>query len=112
MSWLTNDLAAVQSLKSKDIYGEWIENPIRFIIPREAAECLSVCMVNDAYQEQSIKNNTREKRGEDHIKTAIERFEQHKSAGMKWYELLRNAKNKEELMNIIVKFINLAKTDS
>ena len=95
----------MQPLKSKDIYEEWIENPIRFIAPRKAEECLLVCMVNDAYQEQSTKNNTREKRGDDHIKTAIERFEQHMPAGMKWNEFLGNAKNKEELMNIIVKFI-------
>ena len=27
------------------------------------------------------------------------------SAGMKWKEFLRNAENKEELINIIVKFI-------
>ena len=48
------------------MYGEWIENPIFFIIPLEAAECLLVGTLNDSYQEQSIKNNTREKRGEDH----------------------------------------------
>ena len=104
-SWLTDGSAAVQSLKSRDIYGEWIENPIRFITPPEAAECLLVGMVNDAYQEQSTKNNTREKRGEDHMKTVTEGFEQHMPAGMKWSEFLRNAKNKEELINIIMKLI-------
>ena len=104
-SWLTDGSAAVQSLKSRDIYGEWIENPIRFITPPEAAECLLVGMVNDAYQEQSTKNNTREKRGEDHMKTVTEGFEQHMPAGIKWSEFLRNAKNKEELINIIMKLI-------
>ena len=104
-SWLTDGLAAMQSLKSKDIYGEWIENPICFITPPDAAECLLVGIVNDAYQEQSTKNNTQEKRGEGHTKTAIEGFEQHMPAGMKWNEFLRNAKNKEEFINIIMKFI-------
>ena len=104
-SWFTDGLAAGQSLKSKDIYGEWIENSICFITPPEAAECLLAGMVNDAYQEQSTKNNTRDKRGEDHIKTVIEGFEQHMPAGMKWNEFLRNAKNKKELINVIMKFI-------
>ena len=55
MSWLIDGLAAVQSLQSKDIYREWIENLICFITPLEVAECLLVGMVNDTYQEQVPK---------------------------------------------------------
>ena len=33
-------------------------------------------------------------------------------AGMKWNEFLRNAKNKDELINIIVKFIKCYKVDN
>ena len=97
----------MQSLKSIDI-GEWTENPICSITSLEPAECLLVGMVNDAYQEQSTKNNTLEKRGEDHIKTVIEIFQQHMPAGMKWNKFLRNAKNKE-LTNILEKFIKSKK---
>ena len=57
-SWLLDSLAAVQPLNSKDAYGEWIENLLRFITPPEAAECLLVGMVNDTYQELSTENNT------------------------------------------------------
>ena len=32
----------MQSLKSKDTYGEWIESLKRFIIPPEVGECLLV----------------------------------------------------------------------
>ena len=56
---------------------------ICFISPLEATKCVLVRLVNDTYQELSIKNNTREQRGEDHIKTAIEGFEQHMPTGMK-----------------------------
>ena len=62
-------------------------------------------MVKDTYQELSTKNNKRNQRGQDHIITVIEGFEQHIRAGMKWNEFLRNSKNKEELINITVKFI-------
>ena len=104
-SWLIDGLAAVSSLKSKDTYGECIKSLIRFITPPKLAEYLLVGMVNDTYRELSTKNHTQNQRGEDHIKSVIEGFEQHMPAGMKWNEFLRNAKNKEELINIIVKFI-------
>ena len=104
-TWLIDGLAAIQSLKSKETYGEWIESLLRFITPPEIAECLLIGMVNDTYQELSTKNNTRKKRGEDHIRTVLEGFEQHMPTGIKWNEFLRNAKNKEELINIIVRFV-------
>ena len=62
-------------------------------------------MVNDTYRELSFKNNTRNQRGEDHIKTVVEEFEQYMPAGMKLNEFLRDAKTNEELLNTIVKFI-------
>ena len=102
-------LAAVQSLKCKDTYGKWIESLIHFITQAELSECLLAGKVNDTYQELSTKKNTQNQRGENHIKTVIERFEQYMSAGMKWNEFLRNAKNNEELINIIVKFIKCNK---
>ena len=80
---LIDDLANIQSLKSKDSYGEWIKSLIRFITPPKLAECLLVGMVNDTYRELSTKNNTQNQREEDHIKTVTEGFEQHMSAGMK-----------------------------
>ena len=49
-SWLKDGLTSVQSLKSKDTFGEWIEKVIRFITPNEVVEYLLVGMVNDTYQ--------------------------------------------------------------
>ena len=60
---------------------------IRLITPPEVAESLLVGMMNNTYQVLSTKNNTRNQRGEDHIKTFIGGFEQYVSAGMKWNEL-------------------------
>ena len=65
-SWLKDGLAAVQSLKSKDTFGEWIENLIRFITPNEVVECLLVGAVNYTYQKLSIKNSTQQRREENH----------------------------------------------
>ena len=79
-SWLLDGLPAVQWLKSKDICGEWIENLIRFITPNENAECPLDVLVNDTYQELSIKNNTKKQRGEDHSHRKIWR------AYASWYE--------------------------
>ena len=104
-SWVIDGLAAVQSLKSKETYWEWIESLIQFITPHEVVECLLVGMMNDTYQELSTKSNNRNCRGEDHIKTVIEGFEQHMPAGINCNKFLRNAKTKVELINIIVKFM-------
>ena len=104
-SWLVDGMAAVQSLKSKETYGEWIEDLIRFITPPDVAECILFGMVNDTYNETSIKSNTRKKRGEEHLKTIIEGFEQHMPAGVKWNEFLRNGDNKNQLIKIILRFI-------
>ena len=60
-------------------------------------------MVNDTYQELSTKNNTKNQRGEDNIKTVIERFEPHMAARIKRENILENAKNKEELIHTIYK---------
>ena len=90
----------MQSLKSKDTYGEWIESLIRFITQPKLAEHLLVGMVNYTYRELSTKNKTRNQRGQDHIKTVIQGFEQHMPAGMKWNEFLRNANNKDELREL------------
>ena len=109
-SWLIDSLADVQSLKSKDTSGKWIKSFMHFITPPEVAECLLVGMVNDTYQKPNPKNNTRNQKGEYHIKTAIEGFEQYMSTGMKWNEFLRNAENKKELINLIVKFIKSNKS--
>ena len=48
-SWFMDGLSAVQSLKSKDTYGEWIESLIRFITPPKLAKCLLFGTVNDTY---------------------------------------------------------------
>ena len=109
-SWLIDSLADVQSLKSKDTSGKWIKSFMHFITPPEVAECLLVGMVNDTYQKPNTKNNTRNQKGEYHIKTAIEGFEQYMPTGMKWNEFLRNAENKKELINLIVKFIKSNKS--
>ena len=60
-------------------------------------------MVNDTYQELSTKNNTKNQRGEDNIKTVIERFEPYMAARIKRENILENAKNKEELIYTIYK---------
>ena len=103
MSWLTDGIAAVQSMKSTKTYGEWIGNLIRLITPPEDEECLLVGMVNYTYQELSTKKKKiRGQRGDCYIKTVTEGFEQHMLAAMKRNKFLRNAKNKKELINIIV----------
>ena len=70
-------------------------NGLKILTPPEAAECLLVGMVNNTYQELSIKNNTKNQRGDDHIKRVIEGFEQHMPAGKRnsnFQEMLKTKK--------------------
>ena len=60
-SWLIDGLAAVQTLKSKSTYGDWLISLMRFMTPPDVAEAILVGMANDTYQELNAKSSTRQR---------------------------------------------------
>ena len=71
-----------------------------FIAPTEVAQCILVGMVNDTYRELSTKNNTQNMRRATHENN----YRRIWTTNVSWCEMeqiLENAKNKEELINIV-----------
>ena len=105
VSWLIDGLAAFQLFISTETYGGWIESLMLFITSPEVAECSLDGTVNITNRELNIKSKTQRSRREMLMKIIIQGFEQYIPGGMKRSELLRIANNNEELINIIVKFM-------
>ena len=104
-AWHVDGMAAVETLKSNKTYGEWIESIIRFITPPDIAEAALLGMINDTYNKCSAKSGKRIQRGEEHLRTYVGGFPQHMSSGIKWHEVLRNAENKEQLLELIKGYV-------
>jgi hypothetical protein len=64
-----------------------------------------VGFINDTYKENSIKGGTRKERGETGPRVRIEGFDQHMLQGNKQQDFLNSGKNKEELLRLILKYL-------
>ena len=104
-SWFIDGLAAVRSLQPKRTYREWLRNFLQFTKPPKDSEAIQVGLVNDTYKADSIKGGTRKERGESGLKVKIDGFDQHMLQGSKWQEFLNSGQNKEELIQLIVKYM-------
>ncbi|MAG85790.1 MAG: hypothetical protein CMB97_00015 [Flavobacteriaceae bacterium] len=104
-AWFIDGMAAVRSLKSKATYREWIKGLLKFLQPPDELKPCLVGMINDTYQQKSVKAGTRRDRGEAGLASKLEGFEQHMPKGLKWNEFLKNQGNKTELIKLITEYI-------
>ena len=86
-SWFIDGLAANRSLWKKKTYREWLKTLLQFITPPKEGEATQVGLKNDTQKEYSIKGGTRKERGE-----SAPRF-------------LNSGENKEELVRLVVKYL-------
>ena len=104
-SWFIDGLAAIRSLRPKKTYREWLKSLLQFITPPKEAEATQVVLVNDTYKEDSIKGGRRKERGESGPRVRIEGFDQHMLQGSKRQDFLNSGENKEELVRLVVKYL-------
>lgn len=104
-SWFIDGLAAVRSLQPKRTYREWLRSFLQFTKPPKDVEAIQVGLINDTYKADSIKGGTRKERGESGLKVKIDGFDQHMLQGNKWQEFLNSGQNKEELIQLLVKYM-------
>ena len=103
-SWYIDEMSTVRSTKPGKTYLEWFRRFERFILPPIEAEPVAAGIINDTYRDDSLKRGTRKERGESDVKVLIEGFEQHMLQGTKWQEVLTRGDNKEELINLILRY--------
>ncbi len=99
-------LTAIRSLQPKK---KWVKGLLQFINPPQDSKAIKVGLINDTYKDNSIKGGTREERGESGVKVQIDGFDQHMLQGSKWQEFLSSGYNKEELLRLILRYLETTK---
>ena len=104
-SWFIDGLAAVRSLQPKKTYRVWLKSFLQFAKPPRNTDAIQVGLINDTYKADSVKGGTRKDRGESGLRVQIDGFDQHMLQGNKWQEFLNSGENKEELIQLLVKYL-------
>ena len=74
--WIYDGMAILRILKPKSTYRELMESLINVITPSSRSCPITIEIVNDIYLQDSIKNQTREKRGSTSVRTHLNSLEQ------------------------------------
>ena len=74
--WIYNGMAILRILKPKSTYRELMESLINVITPSSRSCPITIEMVNYIYLQDSMKNQTRKKRGSTSVRTHLNSLEQ------------------------------------
>eukprot|EP00794_Sanderia_malayensis_P014282 gene14282-15769_t len=102
--WLIDGMAAIRSIKAKEIYREWLIALVNFVTPSADASPLSIELINDTYRSISAKNGTRLKRGNTPQRTYIQAIDQKMLQGNSWSSFFNHIENKMDLIRLGSKF--------
>ena len=104
-SWFIDGLAAIRSLRPAKTYREWLKRLLQFVTPPRGCNAVEVGLINDTYKKDSVKEGTRLERGASGQKVTISGFDQNMLQGNKWQEFLNSGENKEELIQLIARYL-------
>ena len=74
--WIYNGMAILRILKPKSTYRELMESLINVITPSSRSCPITIEMVNYIYLQDSMKNQTKDKRGSTSVRTHLNSLEQ------------------------------------
>ena len=77
---------------------------IKFVTPKAEMNASEV-HINDTYLNESVKNDTRKKRGEPGPRVHLEGYDQNILQGSKWHEFLYRNENNTDLIGLIARFL-------
>ena len=104
-AWFVDGMAVIRTLKPRQTYKEFIDALMNFVTPKNELEPLTIGIINDTYIKDSVKEGTRQDRGEAGPRVHIQSVNQHMLQGMRWKQFLYNGDNKQELVAIIAKYL-------
>ena len=105
-AWLVDGMASIRTLNPVATYKGFADSLITFLSSLTANSSPTVVgLINDCYLEKSTKDCTRSGRGESGANVKINSINQTMLSGMRWKEFLHNSRNKEELINIIARYL-------
>ena len=96
--WIYDGMAILRILKPKSTYRKLMESLINVITPSSRSCPITIEMVNAIYLQDSIKNQTREKRGSTSVRTHLNSLEQKMLQGKDRIKFFNNIENKTDLV--------------
>ena len=103
-AWFVDGMAAIRSMKPRATFKEFIMSLIHFVTPqKEKPSCIGI--INDTYKDKSVKEGTRQERGEQGPRVHVQSVDQRMLQGMRWEEFIHRGDNKEDLIAIISDFL-------
>ena len=104
--WLVDAMAAMRCVKARATYKEWLLAILKFSTPPIHSHPLPVKRINDTYRKDSVKNGTRQKRGEEFARTHIQEYDQKMLQGNAWNAVFNDIENKKELIELAAIFFS------
>ncbi len=103
--WIVDAMAQVRCLRPKKKYLDFARSFRHAITPDADLEPLTIEVINDVYNANSIKSHIREKRGEASTRTHAKCLEQPMLKGKDWSNFFHNIENKSDLLHLLTKYL-------
>ena len=99
--WITDGMAAVQSVSPKDTWGEYADSLLGFCMPPKMFNLSRLVIIMDTYGKDRIKGMIQKRRGHAGRKAVITEKGQSMPNGKDWNPFLQSGENKTELINFL-----------
>ena len=83
-TWIYDGMAIMRSIKPKSTFGEFFDSFIKLVTPPKSALATSIEIIMDCYYKNSIKDSTRQKRGNTGSRVYITSSKLKMPQGDKW----------------------------
>ena len=103
--WLVDGMVAIRSLIPKETDEIFRNNLVNFITPSKDDDSTFVGIIIDTYREKNLKEGTRNERGLSGSSVHVKGVKQHMVQGMCWQDFLHSNKNKEDLITLIINYL-------
>ena len=103
-AWLVDGMAAVRSVQPKATWDEYATAYFKFCLPSPSVRAISLGIIFDNYKNDSVKQLTQHRRGNQGRRVFISSKEQTMPRKKYWDYFLRNAENKTSLIEFLVRF--------
>ncbi len=104
--WLIDRMAAIRSIKAKETYREWLIALVNAVTLSSDASPFSIELVKVTYRSTSVKNWTRQERGNTAQSTYIQAINLKMLQGNSWSTFLNHVENKKDSTQLARKFFS------
>ena len=92
--WIIDAMSIMRVIKVRETYKEWFKTVTKFTLPNSSLKPLSTEYVNDMYRGISVKNCSRDEKGQSETQVHLQSL-----------SFFHNIKNKQHLFSLFVTYI-------